>query len=155
MIIPEKISVLDFRLLKSQFHIGEDIVDANLQGNINVDVNLTHGVNVQEKVIPITLGIIITTKDAQQKEQDIRAEYLGQFAIKVQNLDDYLIKENLEKGETAEVTIDGSIIFNAVSIAYSTFRGIIYSQLLGTKLQGLMLPVIDPTQLIKGNKKNI
>ena len=152
MIIPDKISVLDFRLLKSQFFVGEDIVDTHLQGNINVDVNLTHGVNVQGKVIPITLGIIITTKDAQQEVQDIRAEYVGQFAIKVQNLDDYLKEGNTEKGAYAEVAIDGSIIFNAVSIAYSTFRGIIYCQLLGTKLQGLMLPVIDPAQLIKGNK---
>jgi len=71
------------------------------------------------------------------------AEYLYDFIFEVENILDFLVET-----ENKDV-FTGQIIGTLIAISYSTFRGLIYSKLSDTNLNGFILPVIDPNDILK------
>ena len=65
------------------------------------------------------------------------------------NFDDYFTKN--EKENKYEVPEELEIVLKSAGI--STSRGIIFSELEGTYLQGIILPLVDIASLVKKNIK--
>ncbi len=148
MIIPEKISLVTFNLLKSVFHVSEEVVNQPLDAaRIEVNINLNHGFDFEKKLMFMTYGIGITASNEKGEKLEIGAEFTMQFVVHVQNLEEFVKETEDQK------VIDKRIGTTAVGITYSTMRGIVLSQLMGTKLQGVFLPVLDPGSLLTGVNK--
>ena len=102
------------------------------------DINIEHKVNIEEKVIMVISSFNIFFDEMNEKtgKAVISCIYLidniHQFVDKT---DKYSLSDNL-------ITM-----FNSISI--STCRGALFSLFRGTPLQSVLLPIINPRNLIK------
>ncbi|MEZ4772280.1 MAG: hypothetical protein R3D00_03790 [Bacteroidia bacterium] len=67
------------------------------------------------------------------------------FSFLVDNFEELVLTS--EKEETSP-SIDGTLITHLLAIAYSTSRGMILVKTMGTYLEGAILPIIDPSELL-------
>ncbi len=79
------------------------------------------------------------------------AHYSIEFIFLIDNLEDFVDID--EKGTTANVHPDLGV--TVAGIAYGTIRGIIYQRTQGTALDGIILPVIDPSNLLKVKRRSV
>ncbi|QQD13401.1 hypothetical protein [Sphingobacterium sp. UDSM-2020] len=76
--------------------------------------------------------------------EEIRfAEYLYDFIFEVENMLDFLVEVEHKKVFTKQ------IVGTLVGISYSTLRGLIYGKMSETNLNGFVLPVINPNDILK------
>lgn len=140
-VVPEKIRITDFRILRfGVFQLSSDKEGAKTKNSIGIGVE--HELHEEEKILKFLFDVklgINTEDDAPIHE----AEFKCIFEMVVENLEDF--KKEVE-GETKHDLI---IAVTCLGIAYSTIRGILFSKLMGTPFDGLMLPVIDPKSFMK------
>jgi|APDee1175537692_1029409.scaffolds.fasta_scaffold00142_7 hypothetical protein len=134
-IIPAKIHPLKIEVIDS--YINDNIENKNP----NFDFSIAHAVqhNLKDERIKITLFINLLS----DTNNEIGIKFNIDFHYKIDDLEDhYKLNENN--------TPIFSMLFIAtiVGISFSTARGIIFSQLQNTKLNNLILPVIDPIKMI-------
>ena len=77
----------------------------------------------------------------------VNAEYKTEYIFTVENLSQFS-----EKKEEV-VLLDTSMAATLMGIAYSTTRGIILTRTQGTLLDGVLLPVLNPKDLINNIPK--
>ena len=74
---------------------------------------------------------------------DISGRFVLDFIFTVDNLPELLVEE---KGQPASA-VHPQLVLLLTSVAYSTARGILWTRLAGTALEGVTLPLIDPREL--------
>ncbi|MDX2250600.1 MAG: hypothetical protein SF052_27710 [Bacteroidia bacterium] len=67
------------------------------------------------------------------------------FSFLVDNFEELI--QISEKEETIP-SVDGTLITHILAIAYATARGMILVKTMGTYLEGAILPIIDPSELL-------
>lgn len=129
MLQPEKIEIVDFKIIKRQINSPFDFEIEKVEGHIfNVDFEL--GFNLDDKLVKADFSVNVETKS---KEEDIE-ETIGAFSfVYVFYVDNIEELTTLEKDKT--VTLHPSLGNALASITYSTSRGILMKRFQGTDLQ--------------------
>ncbi|HOJ67131.1 MAG TPA: hypothetical protein PLZ54_09185 [Paludibacteraceae bacterium] len=144
---PEKISIVEFKIVKGQVDVPEDFEIANVEAH-HIDNSLQLGFNLEEKLVKADFTIDIKTKSKGQNTQEARGSFHLVFIYHVENL------EELAKLDANNLIELNYTLANALSsVTYSTSRGILLTRLQGTALQNFILPIINPNKLLH-NKKN-
>jgi hypothetical protein len=143
---PELISIFSMKVINSDIHPSELFLNkpVNPEG-IKVGIAQETGFNSDEKNIRIRLNIHLDACDKEKNPIGLQADFGFEFQLHVENMD-----EIIEKKEDKTI-IDGQFNATILSIAYSTARGILFERTCSTYFNGVILPVINPTILLKEN----
>lgn len=140
---PDKLSIIDFKLVKGQVDTPEDFSIEKVSGH-HLENSLEIGFNLEDKLVKTDFKVDIKTdskEDTNKKEAEGKFHFV--FIFKVENLIDLAIPDS--KG-MIEVN---PVLANALSsITYSTSRGILLTRLQGTAFQNFILPIINPNNLL-------
>lgn len=142
---PEKIRLLDFRLLTGRLDSQLDFDPEKTSGyEFSVDFDMQFDL----KLKGIKADFLISLKSQSELDrEEAKAEYHLIFAYHVDNLLDLV---RIQKDNTLEV--DHQLANAISSITYSTARGILIARFQGTAFSDFYLPIVDPNTLFE--KKN-
>lgn len=146
MLKPEKIEIVDFKIIKGQINSPFDFEIEKAEGHtFNVDFEL--GFNLDDKLIKASFSINVETKSKQKNVEEATGFFSFDYVFYVDNI------EELTKLEKDEVVSLHPALGNALaSITYSTSRGILMTRFQGTALRNFILPVINPNDLLEKGK---
>ncbi|WP_426790658.1 hypothetical protein [Sphingobacterium sp. WOUb80] len=131
-VIVEKISLEKIKPIRENLELGFDLKDKEFQ--MNIAQSIKH--NLERKSFKISLLVSFSCTE------QVFAEYLYEFYFKVENILDFLSEKD---GRTA---FTGQLLGTLIGLSYSTLRGILYSRLAETNLNGIILPVVNPNALL-------
>ena len=118
----------------------------NIKG-VDYKFDTEFGYNLEDKLFLITINTHIEVVHDEPTEDNIGGECKIEFTFEVDNIDEYFIGDEskiLEGGFGTDVLF----VYTLVGLSFSTARGIIFSRSLGTMLDGLLLPIIAPKELL-------
>lgn len=146
-IIPEKIVILQVKLFRTNL----DLTDTFLSNPVNVEnfkVNFGHNTefDFESKSVRIRLEIILEGIDEKEALIGIKAEYGVVFIFYIDNFEDFIHEAEGRK------EVDSILGITLLSMAYSTSRGIVLQRTQGTYFDGIILPVVDPKELLLKSK---
>lgn len=143
----DKISIVEFKLLKGQVNTPDDFAIENVEGH-HLENSLELGFNIQDKLVKADFFTNITTESNGNNDSEATGNFHLMFIFYVENLDELAIpdKNNL-------LNLNPQLGNAISSVTYSTSRGILITRLQGTALQNFILPVINPNQLLHHHKK--
>lgn len=134
-IIPTKIHPFKIEVIDS--YINDNTGDKEPNFDFSVAHTVQH--NLKDERIKIALFINLLSKT----NNEVGIKFNIDFHYKIDDLEDhYQLNEN--KSPVFSLLFIATI----VGISFSTARGIIFSQLQNTKLNSLILPVIDPVKML-------
>jgi len=148
---PELIHLHALKVYKTHVDASNDYIDNPSEiKNISVQYAQKSSFNFKKKAIRIRLETLMQAVNDDDEEIGLNAEYGIEFHFIIENLDEYI--EEDEKTKTINGTLGGTLM----GIVYSTARGIVFDRTQGTHFKGVILPVIDPKELIsnKSQKNN-
>ncbi|WP_143960171.1 hypothetical protein [Litoribacter populi] len=143
---PEKISIIDFKMVKGQVEVPEEFDTANVEGH-HLDNSLQFGFNLNEKLVKADFTIEIKTESKDKKAKEATGNFHLVFIYQVENIHD------LAKPDDNNLIELHPGLANALSsVTYSTSRGVLLTRLQGTALQTFVLPIINPSSLLHNKK---
>lgn len=147
MLQPEKIVIVDFKIIKGQINSPFDFEIENVEGHtFNVDFEL--GFNLDDKLVKADFSVNVQTKSKEDHIEEAVGAFSFVYVFYVDNIEELTTQE---KDQT--VALHPSLGNALASITYSTSRGILMTRFQGTALSDFILPVINPNNLlVKGNK---
>jgi len=141
---PELISLFQIRIYKLAISTLPEILENPAKpANFKVSYSQNSAFNFDLKNIRIRLEILLDGLDDKDQSLGIHGDFGIEFHFHIENLENFLEESD---GIKKVSSILGSTL---VSIAFSTARGIILERSQNTILNGIILPIIDPNQLIK------
>lgn len=151
MLQPEKIEIVDFKIIKGQINSPFDFEIEKVEGH-TFNVNFELGFNLDDKLVKADFLVNV---ESISKGGDVE-EAVGAFSfVYVFYVDNIEELTTLEKDQT--VALHQALGNALASITYSTSRGILMTRFQGTALSDFILPVINPNNLLvnESNNKNI
>lgn len=140
---PEKISIIDFKIIKGQVETPEDFSIEKIDGH-HLDNSLQLSFNLKDKLVKADFSVEIKSESKKTTYIEATGNFHFVYIFKVENLEEL---SKLNKSKLVELN---PLLANALSsITYSTSRGVLLTRLQGTALQNFILPVIDPTVLLQ------
>jgi hypothetical protein len=140
---PEKIEIVDFKIIKGQINSPFDFEEEKVQGH-NFNVNFELGFNIPDKLIKADFLVNVETKSENTHTEEAVGAFSFVYVFYVDNIEELT---KLEKDNT--VTINPALGNALASITYSTSRGILMTRFQGTVLSDFILPVINPNSLLE------
>jgi hypothetical protein len=151
-IAPDKIHITSIKIFKSNLNVTpEYLEDPVTPEEIKVGYSQESGFYPEENRIRIRLEVQLIALGKEKNELGLNGEYSIEFHFIVENLKEFVIKpENDEKSKKdfESPLLSGVLGGTIMSIAYSTARGIILERTQGTFFDGVILPVINPNDLL-------
>jgi hypothetical protein len=139
---PEKISIVESKMVKGQVDVPEVFETSNVEG-YHLENSLQLGFNLDEKLVKADFTIEIKTESKGQNVKEASGNFHLVFIYHVENLND------LAKTNNKDLIESDHKLENALSsVTYSTSRGILITRLQGTALQNFVLPIINPNKLL-------
>lgn len=139
---PEKISIIDFKMVKGQVD-NPEVFDQNKVEGYNLDNGLQLGFNLDDKLVRADFTIEIRTESKGQNPKESIGSFHLVLIYHVENLEDLA-----KSGKNNLIELHSALGNALSSITYSTSRGILLTRLQGTALQNFILPIIDPNKLL-------
>lgn len=140
---PELIHIQTLNVYKASVNTTDEYLNVPKPiGDIRVKYAQDTAFNLKKSAVRIRLDVILEALDKQEQFIGLDALYGIEFHFIVDNLDDFIEDE----GDTKKVK--GLLGGTLMGIVYSTARGIIFDRTQGTFFRGVILPVIDPKDLI-------
>lgn len=139
---PEKIFIIDFRMVKGQVDTPEDFDINEIQGH-HLDNKLQLGFDIENKLVRADFTIDIHTESGGRNPSESTGNFHLVFIYNIENLDG-LAKPD----KNNSVELDPALGNALSSVTYSTSRGVLLTRLQGTALQNFVLPVINPNTLL-------
>lgn len=144
---PEKIEIVDFKIIKGEIKSPYDFENDKVEGHtLSVDFEL--GFNLEDKLVKADFSVNIETKSKENSIEEAVGNFSFVYVYYVDNIEELT---NQEKDET--ITIHPALGNALASMTYSTSRGILMSRFQGTVLSDFILPVINPNDLLEKSKK--
>jgi hypothetical protein len=141
---PELISIVSIRILKSNINTTEDYIENPMaHDGVEIKMGQSTAFNSDEKNVRIRLSLELIANKDQDKPVGLSGEYLMEFILHVANLEEFVV-ENADKTKSIDPMLNSTLI----GIIFSTARGIVFERTAATLLNGVILPVIAPSQLI-------
>jgi hypothetical protein len=144
---PNKIHLVRIEILKCHIDSPFELSVERIKGHeFKMDFDL--GFNLEDKLIKADFKLSVVSKSDATNVEEATGEFQFAFIFNVENLNELAI---LDKKK--HITIDGKLGNAIASITYSTTRGILFTRLKGTSLEGFLLPIIDPNDLLHLERK--
>lgn len=143
---PEKIALIDFKMIKGQVDTPENLDISKVVGH-QLDNSLQLGFNLEDKLAKAEFTVSIKTDSKGKNEIEATGNFHMIFIYRIENLKELAI---LEKNK--RLNLNPGLANALSSVTYSTSRGILLTKLQGTALQNFVLPVIDPNNLLQNKK---
>lgn len=139
---PEKISLIDFKMIKAQVETPENFDISKVVGH-QLDNSLQLGFNLDDKMAKADFTISVKTDSKGENESEATGNFHLIFIYRIENL------EELAKTEkNKRLNLNPGLANALSSVTYSTSRGILLTRLQGTALQNFVLPIINPNNLL-------
>lgn len=142
---PALIHLIGIRIIKEHLESSEEFLEFPVQvesfvfgHDYNQSLNLdTNGLRAR---------LFLRLKAVNDKNEDLglEAEYGVEFHFMVDNLNDFV-----EKQENEVIKLRGALSATLAGISYSSARGIVWEKLSGTAFSHIVLPVINPSELLQ------
>jgi hypothetical protein len=143
MLQPDKIEIVDFKIIKGQINSPFDFEIEKVEGHtFNVDFEL--GFNLEDKLVKADFSVNVETKSIEEEIEEAVGAFSFVYVFYVDNIEELT---TLEKDQT--VALHPSLGNALASITYSTSRGILMTRFQGTALSDFILPVINPNNLLE------
>lgn len=143
-IIPDLIHLFQVKVYKIAISpTPEYFENPTPPGNFKVSYSQSSAFNFELKNIRIRLEVILDGLDDKDQSIGIQGDFGIEFHFHIDNLEIFIEEtDGIKK-------ISGILGSTLISIAFSTARGIILERTQNTLLNGIILPIIDPKELIK------
>ncbi|MFZ4752818.1 MAG: hypothetical protein ACOYLG_05690 [Chitinophagaceae bacterium] len=140
---PEKLTILEYKILKGQIDAPEDFTIENVEGH-DIENSFDLGFDLENKLVRTELDVKITTKSKVSVSTEAKGHFTLVFIFEVDNLNELAVlnADNL-------IDLDPNLANALASVTYSTARGILLTRLQGTALQNFILPIVSPNKLLK------
>lgn len=139
---PEKISLIDFKMIKGQVDNPENF-DINKVVGHQLDNSLQMGFNLDDKLAKADFTISVKTDSKGENESEATGNFHLIFIYRIENLEVLAIPEKNKR-----LNLNPGLANALSSVTYSTSRGILLTRLQGTALQNFVLPIINPNKLL-------
>jgi hypothetical protein len=140
---PEKIEIVDFKIIKGHINSPFEFEDTKVQGHsFNVDFEMAF--NLPDKLVKADFLVNVETKSEKENKEEAIGNFSFVFVFHVDNIEELT---KLEQDNT--VNINPALGNALAAITYSTSRGILMTRFQGTALNNFILPVINPNKLIE------
>lgn len=139
---PDKIEIVDFKIIKGQINSPFDFEVDKVKGH-TFNVNFELGFNIPDKLIKADFSVNVETKSVKEEIEEAIGAFSFVYVFHVDNIEELT---KLEKDNT--VTLHPALGNALASITYSTSRGILMTRFQGTALSNFILPVINPNKLL-------
>lgn len=139
---PEKIALIDFKMIKGQVETPENFDNSKIVGH-QLDNTLQLGFSIEDKLAKADFTINITTDSKSRNADEATGKFHLLFIYRIENLDELAFP-----GKNNNIDLDPALANAISSITYSTSRGILLIRLQGTELQNFILPIINPGKLL-------
>jgi hypothetical protein len=145
---PSKISLNCINILKSSISSEESFCNNPvIIKQSRVGIHQSSKFDFVNKLVSIKLNIALNAENDEKQLVDVNGEFSIEFVIRVDNLDEFI-----EQGENDTLLINGELGASLMGIVYSTARGIILEKTVNTPLNGVILPVINPSNLLTNSE---
>ena len=144
---PEKITLIDFKMIKGQVDTPENFDISKFVGH-QLDNSLQLGFNLDDKLAKADFTVSVKTDSKGENESEATGNFHLIFIYRVENLEELATPEKNKR-----LNLNPGLANALSSVTYSTSRGILLTRLQGTALQNFVLPIINPNNLLH-NKKN-
>lgn len=144
-VIADKITLQSIKTLKG---IIEDVQHDN--NEYSFEFETTTNISRDRKLLRFILDTTVNSSNRRKKDISV-AFYSIEFIFEIEGLEDFLLIDEENEG----ITIRFDLGVTIAGIAYSTVRGIIHVRTQGTALNGVILPVIDPANLLKPKQEEV
>lgn len=137
-IVPSEIHLIHVDVLESY------VKDAAVRGDKSeFGLNIGHTVmhNLKDERVKIGLRVNIKLKNTPE---DSEATFIIDFHFQIENLNKFYSTE-----ESGQIVFSGLFIATLLGLSFSTARGIVLERLSNTNFSGIILPVIDPKELLE------
>lgn len=139
---PDKLSILEFKLIKGQVDSPEDFIIERIEEHL-IENSLQLAFNLNEKLVKADFKIEIKTNSKGSNTKEALGSFHLVYIFRVENLEELAL---LNSNNLIDLN---PYLGNALSsITYSTSRGILLTRLQGTPLQNFILPIINPNKLL-------
>ena len=105
------------------------------------------GYNFEDKFAFVKLFIEIKAIAHNPTQDNIGGNCTIEFAFDVEDLERYFEGKESQMSE-GEFGVDHLFVCTLLGLSFSTARGIIFSRSLGTMLDGILLPIVAPKDLL-------
>lgn len=139
---PEKLEILEFKVLKGQVDTPEDFDIDKVMG-YQLENSLQLGFNLEENLIKSDFVVEVKTESAKANRNEASANFHLVFIFSIENL-----KDLAKPGKNDMIDLDKNLGNALSSITYSTSRGVLLTRLQGTAMQNFILPTINPNKLL-------
>ena len=139
---PEKIELIDFKMIKGQVDTPEDFDSSKVIGH-KLENSLQLGFNLEDKLAKADFTVNIHTDSKGGNEREATGNFHLTFVYQIKNLEELAIPQKNKR-----LDIDPGLANALSSVTYSTSRGILITRLQGTAFQNFILPIINPNKLL-------
>lgn len=140
---PEKISLIDFKMIKGQVDTPENFDISKVVG-YKLDNSLQLGFNLDDKLAKADFTVSVKTESQGENDSEASGNFHLIFVYKIENLEQLATQEKNQK-----LSLNPGLTNALSSVTYSTSRGILLTRLQGTALQNFVLPIINPNKLLR------
>ena len=144
--VPEKISLIDFKMIKGQVDTPENF-DLSKVAGYQLENSLQLAFNLDDKMAKADFTVNVKSESKSVNETEASGSFHLMFIYRIDNLEELAIPEKNNR-----LDLDPGLANALSSITYSTARGVLMTRLQGTALQNFVLPIINPNNLLR--KKN-
>ncbi|MES2701182.1 MAG: hypothetical protein V4649_01000 [Bacteroidota bacterium] len=141
----EKIHLIAMRILGANFFIAPALVDTPI-GGYRLEYQVDNGLNLEERAIRIVIDGKFQAVDESDTPMDARCELSAEFIFNVEDLKQYM--DGVDKN-TGMNLMHPSLGATVMGIAFSTFRGIVFTRTQGTFKDPLILPIVNPRKFLE------
>jgi hypothetical protein len=139
---PEKITLIDFKMIKSQVDTPENFDIDKVVGH-QLDNSLQLGFNLDDKLAKAHFTVSIKTDSKGENKTEASGNFHLIFIYRIENLEELAIRE-----KNKQLNLNSGLANALSSVTYSTARGVFLTRLQGTALQNFVLPIINPSKLL-------
>jgi hypothetical protein len=145
IIIPDKIILRSIRVLGGNIEADDTLDPKQNIGLYDMNFDVTSDIIPEEKLFRFVISMQIQSLDKDGESLPLKGSYKIEFIFFIENLESFI--KTIEE-ETKSIIFHAVLPDTLASIVYSTSRGIVWSRTQGTSLEGVMLPVINPKELL-------
>lgn len=142
IIDPEKITLVDFKMIKGQVDTPENFDISKVVGH-QLDKSFHLGFNLEDKMAKADFTVSIKTDSRGENESEATGIFHLIFIYRIENLEYLAMPEKNNR-----LNLNPGLANALSSVTYSTSRGILLTRLQGTALQNFILPIINPNKLL-------
>lgn len=144
---PQEIHLIKVNVFKTNILTSEEYLEKPIKVK-DFSFGLSHESQYNLKASRINIRLYIELEGTNRKGDniDLTGEYGIEFYFHIENIEKY-IKEIKE--EEKQASVEKILGMTLLSIAYSTARGIILERTQGTPFNGVILPVLDISNVLE------